>query len=105
MLNDQTNVVNYYLIVVLKFPRSIIINVEVGSSVVPTPFNNLPLLSIDNEKRARRNGLRTVSVCRVLRSSCNYCTWFDKVLNLPLGKGTKRERPVFSPVPKITTAV
>lgn len=34
-LNDQTNVVNYYLIVVLKFPRSIIINVKVGSSVVP----------------------------------------------------------------------
>lgn len=57
MLNDQTNVVNYYLIVVLKFPRSIIINVKVGSSVVP-PFNNLPLLSIDNEKKARKTAYK-----------------------------------------------
>lgn len=48
-LNDQTKVVNYYLIVVLKFPRSIIIiNVKVGSSV--SSLLNLPLLIISTTK-------------------------------------------------------
>lgn len=40
-LNDQTNVVNYYSIIVLKFRRSFIINVKVGLSVTPVKSTSL----------------------------------------------------------------